>query len=284
MGPEKSQPYTTPLRWCSWEAGFLLFFCSSGSDRLRHSGAACRPTRIVDLQPRGPDGVPYGHCLGSHRLCGQKHFRLRKRPEASPPCFGFWWPLDCPLKQNNRWGGEELKQVLIKQGQVIIEEVPAPSVESGTVLVRVRSSCISASGWNQWPQGQRGAIVEKGLPVSGQRSTKAIAMVLQRGLAHTISHAQGALTSGQPTGYSAAGVVIGVGADVHDIAIGDHVACAGAQCAHHAEVINVPRNLTVRIPDGLDLEASSTVTLGAIALQVSVEPLRLLARLLSYLD
>jgi threonine dehydrogenase-like Zn-dependent dehydrogenase len=96
---------------------------------------------------------------------------------------------------------------------------------------------------------------------------KAMNMVAERGLARTISHAQGALTSGQPTGYSAAGVVMAVGSDVHDIAVGDRVACAGAQCAHHAEVINVPRNLTVPIPDGLDFDAASTVTLGAIALQ-----------------
>jgi predicted dehydrogenase/NADPH:quinone reductase-like Zn-dependent oxidoreductase len=96
---------------------------------------------------------------------------------------------------------------------------------------------------------------------------KAIAMVSERGLTHTIRHAQGALTGGQPTGYSAAGVVIGVGSDIDDIVLGDRVACAGAQCAHHAEVINVPRNLTARIPDGLDFDAASTVTLGAIALQ-----------------
>src|SRR5205807_2260558 len=48
---------------------------------------------------------------------------------------------------------------------------------------------------------------------------------------------------------------------------GDRVACAGAQCAHHAEVIRVPRNLTVALPDNLDFPAASTVTLGAIALQ-----------------
>jgi predicted dehydrogenase/threonine dehydrogenase-like Zn-dependent dehydrogenase len=45
------------------------------------------------------------------------------------------------------------------------------------------------------------------------------------------------------------------------------VACAGAQSAHHAEVIRVPRNLVVRIPDGLATAEASTVTLGAIALQ-----------------
>src|SRR5215217_7582963 len=121
-----------------------------------------------------------------------------------------------------------MKQILIKQGRVTVEEVPAPQVESGSVLVQVHLSCISigtelsglkASGEPLWKKAIR-------YPA---KVTKAIAMVSERGLAHTISHAQGALMSGQPTGYSAAGVVIAVGSDVHDIAVGDRVACAGAQ-------------------------------------------------------
>ena len=48
---------------------------------------------------------------------------------------------------------------------------------------------------------------------------------------------------------------------------GDRVACAGAGIANHAELIAVPINLAVRIPDGVPFEDASTVTLGAIALQ-----------------
>ena len=75
------------------------------------------------------------------------------------------------------------------------------------------------------------------------------------------------LQPGDPTGYSAAGVVLEVGAGIDDLAPGDRVACAGAQCAFHAGVIRVPRNLVVPVPDGVDLEAASSVALGAIALQ-----------------
>jgi threonine dehydrogenase-like Zn-dependent dehydrogenase len=49
--------------------------------------------------------------------------------------------------------------------------------------------------------------------------------------------------------------------------VGDRVACAGAGIANHAEVVDVPVNLTVPVPDGLDYEAAATVTLGAIAMQ-----------------
>ena len=36
-----------------------------------------------------------------------------------------------------------MKQVLIRQGVAVVEEVPAPKVEPGTVLVQVENSCIS---------------------------------------------------------------------------------------------------------------------------------------------
>jgi len=36
-----------------------------------------------------------------------------------------------------------MKQVLIKRGDVIADDVPAPACESGTVLVAVLRSCIS---------------------------------------------------------------------------------------------------------------------------------------------
>lgn len=36
-----------------------------------------------------------------------------------------------------------MKQVLIRQGMAVVEEVPAPIVEPNTVLVQVDRSCIS---------------------------------------------------------------------------------------------------------------------------------------------
>ena len=36
-----------------------------------------------------------------------------------------------------------MKQVLIKKGQAVVEEVPSPQVEENKVLVKVISSCIS---------------------------------------------------------------------------------------------------------------------------------------------
>ena len=159
-----------------------------------------------------------------------------------------------------------MKQVLIRRGQVVVEAVPAPVIEPGTVLVRVEHSCISvgtelsglrASGEPLWRRAIRQP--EK------VRHVASIAASQGPGAARDLVN--GKLAAGEPTGYSAAGVVVAVEEDVEELAIGNRVACAGAQFAHHAELIRVPRNLTVRVPDDLDSAHASTVTLGAIALQ-----------------
>ena len=58
-----------------------------------------------------------------------------------------------------------------------------------------------------------------------------------------------------------------VGRGVQDFQVGDRVACAGMNYASHAETIFVPKNLAVKIPDGVNFDEAAFVTLGAIALQ-----------------
>lgn len=70
-----------------------------------------------------------------------------------------------------------------------------------------------------------------------------------------------------PLGYSCAGVVIAAGQGVPEFQPGDRVACAGAGYASHCEVNFIPRNLAVRVPDTVSLEAASLSAIGAIALQ-----------------
>ena len=49
--------------------------------------------------------------------------------------------------------------------------------------------------------------------------------------------------------------------------VGDRVACAGVGYASHAEVLSVPRNLCVRLPEQVGFEAAAFGTVGAIAMQ-----------------
>lgn len=159
-----------------------------------------------------------------------------------------------------------MKQVLIKAGEAVVEEVPAPQAGSRNILVAVESSCISSGT-------EVSGLVNSGVPLY-QRALKqpenvalALKMMQEQGVSRTVRQIRGVLNSGAVTGYSAAGRVIEVGSEVEGFSPGDKVACAGAGIANHAEIIDVPVNLAVRIPDGLDFADAATVTLGSIALQ-----------------
>lgn len=159
-----------------------------------------------------------------------------------------------------------MKQVLIRRGHVVVEDVPAPAVEPGTVLVRVTNSCISAGTELSGIRASATPLWKRAVrqPVKVKHVAE---MALAQGVGQTRSIIAGKVGAGEPTGYSAAGVTIAVGVGVNDVQRGDRVACAGSQSAHHAEVIRIPRNLAVRVPDSVTLADASTVTLGAIALQ-----------------
>jgi predicted dehydrogenase/threonine dehydrogenase-like Zn-dependent dehydrogenase len=133
-------------------------------------------------------------------------------------------------------------------------------------LVKVEYSCVSVGT-------EMAGIRMSSLPLykralkQPDNVKKVLEMVKNQGLKSTIDRVSGKLAAGSPTGYSVSGLVIAVGNDVSEFKIGDRVACAGAGIANHAEYVNVPVNLVVRIPDLLDFEDASTVTLGAIAMQ-----------------
>jgi len=159
-----------------------------------------------------------------------------------------------------------MKQVIIKQGQVVVEEVPAPLKEKDRILVQVQHSCISIGT-------EMSGVASSGMPLwkramkQPEQVKKVLQMVRDQGIQRTRSLVAGKLEAGNPTGYSASGIVLEVGDQITDLKQGDHVACAGAQFAHHAEIISVPRNLAAVVPDSLKLDLASTVTLGAIAMQ-----------------
>ncbi|HER27464.1 MAG TPA: zinc-binding alcohol dehydrogenase, partial [Rhodospirillales bacterium] len=159
-----------------------------------------------------------------------------------------------------------MKQVLIKSGRAIVADVPAPGIEPKTVLVRLDHSCISAGT-------ELGGLKASGLPLwkraleQPERVRQVVDLVRTQGLGATRKMVERKVAQETPTGYSAAGVVIAVGEGISDLSMGQRLACAGNVNAYHAEIIRVPRNLVVPIPDDLDMAAASTVTLGAIALQ-----------------
>src|SRR5213596_4421377 len=70
-----------------------------------------------------------------------------------------------------------------------------------------------------------------------------------------------------PLGYSAAGIVVEVDPANTRFRVGDRVACAGAECAFHAEFLAVPDFLAAPVPDGVENWRAAYTTICAIALQ-----------------
>nr|WP_246781470.1 bi-domain-containing oxidoreductase [Rhodoblastus sphagnicola] len=91
--------------------------------------------------------------------------------------------------------------------------------------------------------------------------------VRKDGLKPTIEKVFAKLDTPIPLGYSLAGEIIEIGRAAPGHVVGGRIACAGAGLANHAEINAVPKNLCAPIPEGVDDEDASFVTLGAIALQ-----------------
>jgi predicted dehydrogenase/threonine dehydrogenase-like Zn-dependent dehydrogenase len=160
----------------------------------------------------------------------------------------------------------EMIQAIVKKGKVLVEEVPAPVVSKGYVLIKVVNSCISA-GTEISSVVSSGRSLIKTAIEQPERVKKVIDMAKLEGIERTIFKIKDKLNSGLPTGYSASGIVIAIGDGVKNFKVGDAVAAAGAGLANHAEYIDVSENLVVRIPDGLSFVDASTVALGSIAMQ-----------------
>jgi predicted dehydrogenase/threonine dehydrogenase-like Zn-dependent dehydrogenase len=159
-----------------------------------------------------------------------------------------------------------MKQVLIKSGSAHVVEVMVPQLETGEVLVRVQVSCLSIGTELSGLRGSAVPLWKKAL-AQPEKVATVMNMAASQGLRRTWNLIREKTDAFYATGYSAAGIVVAVGSNVQDLPIGARVACSGAQYAHHAEYIRVPRNLCTPIPDEVDFESACTVTLGAIALQ-----------------
>lgn len=159
-----------------------------------------------------------------------------------------------------------MKQALVKDGTVIVQEVPAPRAGKKNVLVRVHHSCVSVGT-------ETASVQNSGLPLyrralkQPEHVKKVLELMRDQGIKRTLDRVLGKLSAGLPIGYSAAGQVIALGDEVTGFREGDFVACAGGGLANHAEFIDVPINLVTRVPAGLATDVASTVTLGAISLQ-----------------
>jgi predicted dehydrogenase/threonine dehydrogenase-like Zn-dependent dehydrogenase len=158
-----------------------------------------------------------------------------------------------------------MKQVVLRNGQPLVADVPAPSPQPGRVLVANVASVISSGT-------ERAATAAGGgsLPMRAVRNPALVALTLrharEHGIRETVGVVRNAVSDDAVLGYATAGSVLDTGG-LGDFSVGQAVACAGAYRANHAEVVSVPGNLVAPVPQGVLLRDAAFTTLGAIAMQ-----------------
>jgi len=153
-----------------------------------------------------------------------------------------------------------------KTGKLILEEAPVPLVSDGFLLVKNSFSLISSGT-------ERTTVDTARMSLAGKAKTRPdlVKQVLQKirkeGIFTTLHKVMQRLDTPKPLGYSCCGIVIKSMDFESRFRNGDRVACAGQGYASHAEIVSVPQNLAVRIPDNVSFEEAAFTTIGAIALQ-----------------
>jgi len=159
-----------------------------------------------------------------------------------------------------------MKQVIQNpRGELTVEEVPIPSVKSNWLLVKNFCSVISIGTEKMMVKSFKESFLKKAL--KRQDDVKEVLKnIKEKGIIDTYRRINQRLDNPDPLGYSCAGIVVEVGDLVEGFAPQDKVACGGAGWANHAEFVCVPKNLCVKIPEGVSMEEAAFTTIGSIAL------------------
>lgn len=160
-----------------------------------------------------------------------------------------------------------MKQAIqdVRTGEILVLDVPAPRPGRRQALIKTAASLIS-------PGTERALADFAGKSLVGKARARpdlvrrTLEKAAQEGLLSTVEAVQNRLDKPTPVGYSSAGVIGQLGADMVDFRVGQRVLCAGGGYAVHAEQAVVPRNLMAPLPEGVSFEAGAFGTLAAIAL------------------
>lgn len=157
-----------------------------------------------------------------------------------------------------------MKQIIqdLKKGDTLLEEVPAPMVRKGAVLIKTRRSLVSLGTEKMLVEFGKGNLISKARQ-QPDKVKQVLDKIKTEGLMPTLEAVFNKLDEPLPLGYCNVGEVVAVGEGVKDFAIGDRVASNG----HHAEVVCIPQNLVAKIPDNVSDEEASFTVIGSIGLQ-----------------
>lgn len=157
-----------------------------------------------------------------------------------------------------------MKQIIqdLKNGKTILEEVPAPQVKSGSVLIKTTRTLVSLGTERMLVEFGKANFIEK-----ARQQPDKVKMVLDKmktdGIMPTLEAVFNKLGTPLPLGYCNVGKVIAVGKGVTDFKVGDRVASNG----NHAEFVSVPQNLVAHIPENVSDEEAAFTVIGSIGLQ-----------------
>jgi len=151
-----------------------------------------------------------------------------------------------------------------KTGKITVEDLPAPQLKSGGVIVRNEFSLISAGTERTSVETAQANMIGK-VRLRPDLVRQVMDNYRREGLLATYQKVQNRLDNYKDLGYSSAGVV--VESACPEFAPGDRVACGGVGYAAHAELIYVPRNLVARVPDDVGTDEAAFTTVAAIAMQ-----------------
>ncbi|GAB3318891.1 bi-domain-containing oxidoreductase [Larkinella ripae] len=157
-----------------------------------------------------------------------------------------------------------MKQLILhlKTGNTLLEDVPAPQVRRGQVLIQTRRTLVSLGTERMLVEFSRGSLIAKARQ-QPDRVKQVLEKIRTDGLIPTLETVFNKLDQPLPLGYCNVGEVVAVGEGVTDLAVGDRVASNGP----HAEVVCVPRNLVARVPDGVSDDEAVFTVIGSIGLQ-----------------
>lgn len=159
-----------------------------------------------------------------------------------------------------------MKQVLqnLRDGLTTVSEVPAPGASRGAVLIQTRASLISAGTERMLVEFGKASLLGKA-KAQPEKVKQVLDKIKTDGLLPTLEAVFNRLDEPLPLGYCNAGVVLEAipGGQGGDFRPGERVVSNGP----HAEIVTVPRNLCVKIPDGVTDEQAAFSVLSSVGLQ-----------------
>lgn len=157
-----------------------------------------------------------------------------------------------------------MRQIIcsLKSGSVCLENIPAPTVEPGYLLIETRRTLVSQGTEKMLVNFGKASLFQKAVS-QPSKVKQVLSKIKTDGFLPTIESVFTKLDEPIPLGYCNSGVVIGIGDGVVGFQLGDRVASNGP----HAEVVSVPKNLVAKVPDNVSFEAAAFTVIGAIGLQ-----------------